>query len=159
MHIHLAAILPLVVLNAKLAFADDPPPPSPPLVPSGPGNGVACQGRSRYCSGDWPRIELVKNDIHSLTDYYSVDDNFVIPPDTNFACNNGYCAAFRNMPGKTTLGVAKRVIDQLYQHGCRGCGVAPVGPGNDNSLGYLEVNQDFHGYVQVDYGPRRPPAA
>ncbi|KAK3169359.1 hypothetical protein OEA41_008742 [Lepraria neglecta] len=47
--------------------------------------------------------------------------------------------------GKIVVGVdgqtIKEKVNDLYSHGCRGCGSVPIGPNNDpNSQGILTVN-------------------
>ena len=152
MHIRLAGVLPLVAYCSNTALA---------VTSNDPGNGIACQGASKYCSGDYPRIELLKNFLAALADTYSIDDTYQIKPDTYFAQNGAFFTAFRNIPGgrSMSLGTAKRVLDQLYQHGCRGCGRAPIGPVNDLSQGFLEVNVDFNGILGVDYSKAGSPPA
>ena len=119
--------------------------------------GINCRGSDK-CHGEKGRIGALKDQINNLENVYNVNDDFQISNGQHIACSDNYCAflqAVKAPDGRDatkTLGQVKQYMNDLWNHGCRGCGSDPTEPGNDVSKGMLTVN--YVGDVQgwVDFG-------
>ncbi|KAB8070990.1 killer toxin [Aspergillus leporis] len=106
--------------------------------------GINCRGSagcagSGAIGGQGTRLSQIKKEIDQ------VDNNRHFNNGEHIACLNnklgtGICAFFQNTSGGGNGADAKRLVQDLLNHGCSACGSVPTNPGNDVSKGQLTVN-------------------
>lgn len=123
--------------------------------------GINCRGSSQCFMGRWAPGDCGKDGMQRIgaTLKYAVEEGYgnrtyfeggksaVVASDgraltdhlEKIACH-GHCCAFYQNGGAGTVEDALRHVDNLRDHGCKGCGSDPVNPGNDVAAGELTVN-------------------
>ncbi|TQV90465.1 hypothetical protein V2A60_010455 [Cordyceps javanica] len=103
--------------------------------------GINCRG-SGFCTiNNGASLQVVHDQVGNLVASGGGDRRF--NSGDQIACSHGsqgsFCAFYQNGASGSAKD-AYNQIQQLLDHGCRGCGSVPTQPGNDVSKGELTVN-------------------
>ncbi|PKY01205.1 killer toxin [Aspergillus campestris IBT 28561] len=104
--------------------------------------GINCRG-SGFCgdasSGSGTRLSRIKNKIDAIDDnaHYNNGDHIACDVDP---IGSGFCAFFQSTGDGGSAADAKRLVQDLINHGCAACGSVPTGQENDVKNGQLTVN-------------------